>query len=318
MRKYKDENTICNSNAQIDNMDNLGKLLLFRDVVDAGGFSHAAARRKLSHSTVSKHIKSLEAELGVSLLNRTSRSMSLTEAGSLVLGYSRRVGSSVEELRERLDELRGEVVGELRINSLVHVGRCLVQPAIASYVREFPRSRVQLFLDDGPLHFNREGYDLALRVGLHAEGSLTASKLVDNRVCIVAAPALIERWGAPSHPSELAELPAVVYHSPQFDISAWTYVEAGEFRTVEVQPVCEVNEGNALLELVLAGLGVGYLSAFAVEDCIRRGELVRLLPEVELPPFEPVFMIHAATEHPSLKLRAFKRHLREQVARLAR
>ncbi len=289
--------------------DDLGKLLLFRDVVDAGGFSHAAARRGLSHSTVSKHIQSLEAELGVSLLNRTSRSMSLTEAGSVVLGYSRRVGASVDELEGRLDELRGEVVGELRVTSLVHIGKHLVQPAIARYLREFPRSRVQLVLDDGPLHFVRDGYDLAVRVGLHVEGSLTASKLIDNQVCIAAAPSLLERWAAPRHPSELAKLPTVGYRSSQFDISAWTYVEGGEFRTVEVDPVCKVNDGNALLDLVLAGLGVGYLSRFAAEEHIRRGELVRLLPDVELPPFEPVFMLQAATTHPSLKLQAFKRHL---------
>ncbi len=290
-------------------MDDLGKLLLFKHVIDAGGFSHAAARRGLSHSTVSKHIKSLERELGVLLLHRTSRSMSLTEAGSVVLDHSRRVDASIAELHERLDELRGEVVGELRVNSLVHVGKHLVQPAIARYLREFPQSRVQLVLDDGPLHFSRDGYDVAVRIGLHAEGSLTASKLVDNEVCIVAAPSLLEQIEMLEHPSRLGELPTVGYQSPPFDITTWAYIEEGNLRTVQVNPACRVNDGNALLDLVLAGLGVGYVSRFAARRYIQRGDLVRLFPNVELPPFEPVYMIQAATEHPSLKLHVFKQHL---------
>lgn len=295
-------------------MDDPGRLLLFRDVVDSGGFSHAASRRGLSHSTVSKHIKALEAELGVLLLNRTSRTMSLTEAGRIVLGYSRRVGISVSELHEKLDELRGEVVGELRINSVVHVGKALVQPAIVRYLREFPRSRVNLVLDDSTLHFNRDAYDLAVRVGLHAEGSLTASRLVKNDVCIVASPYFVDTWGHPDHPSRLADMPIVGYRSREFDISTWTYMEGGEYRTVQVNPVCKVNGGNALLDFVLAGVGAGYLSYFSVKEHLERGELVRLLPEFELPAFDPVFMIQASTDHPPLKLKAFKRHLME-VAR---
>lgn len=291
-------------------MDDLGKLLLFQDVVDAGGFSNAAARRGLSHSTVSKHLKSLEAELGVLLLNRTSRTMSLTQEGSIVLSYSRRVGASVRELRERLDEMRGEVLGELRVNSLVHLSPKLVQPAIRRYLEAFPRSNVQLVLDDGPLEFNRNGYDIAVRVGRNVEGSLTASKLIENNVCIVGAPSLLRRIDAPTHPSELPNLPTVGYQSRDFDITTWSYREKREIRTVQVHPICKANDGRALLDLVLSGLGIGYLSLFAAREHIERGELVQLLPTFVLPPFEPIYMIRATTQHVSPRLRTFARHLR--------
>ncbi len=290
-------------------MDDLGKLLLFRDVVDAGGFSHAAARRGLSHSTVSKHVRSLETALGVQLLNRTSRTMSLTEAGAVVLASSRRVGASVDTLYEQLDALRGDVVGGLRVNSLVHLSRHIVQPAIETYLDAHPRARVELVVDDGPLQFTRDGFDLAVRVGRLAEGSLTASKLLDNDVCIAAAPQLLARIDAPHHPEDLARLPTVAYRSSQFDISTWTYVDAGSFRSVDVAPVCTVNDGNALLDLVLSGLGIGYLSAFPAAAHLRSGALVRVLPSYTFPRFDPVFMIHGSTEHPSLKLQTFKRHL---------
>lgn len=292
-------------------MDELGRLLLLRDVVDAGGFSHAATKRGVSHSTVSKHISALEQQLGVKLLNRTSRAMSLTEAGELVVACSRRVGESVDQLREQLDELRGEVVGELRVNSMLHVGRHLVQPAIERFVREFPRTNVQLVLDDGPLSFSRDGFDVAVRVGLHAEGSLTASKLMENEVCVVAARAFVERWGLCEHPTRLIDFPTIGYQTPEFDITVWSYIEDGEVRTIEVHPTCRVNNGNALLEFVASGLGIGYVSAFAARDGLRSGELVRLFPDIELPAFDSIFVLQSSGGYPSLKLKAFKRHLQD-------
>lgn len=298
-------------------MTGLDKLLLFRDVVDAGGFSHAASRRGLSHSTVSKHVKSLESELGALLLRRTSRTMSLTEAGKAALACCRRIGGNLDELHESLDALRGEVVGELRVSSVLHVATHLVQPAAARFVREFPRARVALVLDDGPLHFSRDGFDLAVRVGLHVEGSLTASKLLSNAVCIVAAPSLLERTGVPKRPEDLAQMPAVAYRSADFDISAWPYRDGEEVRTVEVRPALTVNDGNALLAMVLSGAGVGYVSRFAALPHLRSGALVELLPNTALPPFEPVYIIQATTEHRSLKLEAFKTHLRALAAEQA-
>lgn len=166
-----------------------------------------------------------------------------------------------------------------------------------------------------PLHFHLDGYDLAVRVGLDVEGSLAASKLVENDVCVVAAPSLVERLGQPSHPSALSQFPVVGYQSAQYNINAWTYVDGEEYRTVEVHPICRVNDGNALLELVIAGLGVGYVSRFAAREAIRRGELVELFDAFAFPAFEPVFMVHASTEHIPMRLKAFKSHLR-QVAQV--
>lgn len=295
-------------------MDDVGKLVLFRDVVETGGFSRAAERRGLSHSTVSKHVQSLERTLGARLLNRTSRTMSLTEAGRLVLTHSRSIGASVEALHASLDELRGEVLGALRIQSLVHVGRHLVQPAIATYLAAHPRARVELVLDDGPLHFTRDGYDLAVRVGLDAEGSLSARKLVDNGVLLVASPSLLDRIDPPTHPRDLASLPTVGYRAGAVVVNRWRYEEDGEVHAVAVAPVAEVNEGTALLDLAVAGIGIAYLSAFAAEAALRDGRLVRLLEDFPLPPYDPVYLLRASGGLPSLKVRAFEGHLRAVAA----
>ncbi len=290
-------------------MDDVGRLVLFRDIVDLGSFSRAASKWGLNHSTVSKHLKTLETELGVQLLRRTSRTMNLTDEGRLVVEHSRRIGACVEELMQRLEAQRGEVRGEIRVTSLFHVGRHFVRPAMASFLREYPQVRVTLVLDDGPLAFHRRRFDLAVRVGLPTEGSLTARKLARNDVCLVASPELIARVGQPKHPAELVDFPTVAYATDTLDLVAWTYEENGEYRSVEVRPMCRVNDGNALLDAVEDGLGVGYLSAFAVRKGLERGSLVKLLPDFKLPTYDPIYMLSPATEHASPRIEAFKRHL---------
>ena len=169
-------------------MDDVGKLVLFRDVVELASFSEAARRRGLTHSTVSKHVRSLEAELGARLLHRTSRTMRLTEEGRLALEASRSVGRSLARLSQQLEDLRGEVRGDIRVQALVHLGQAVVEPAIARVLRRHPQVSVSLVLHDGPLHFHREGFDLAVRVGMDVEGTLTARRLMPNPVGLFASP----------------------------------------------------------------------------------------------------------------------------------
>lgn len=290
-------------------MDDVGKLVLFRDIVTHGSFTGAAAARGLTHSTVSKHLKSLEAELGVTLLRRSSRRMSLTDTGQMVLQYSAQIGDRVDELRRRLEQLRGEVRGELKVSALVHVGRHLVRPALRTFLAQYPDVRITLELDDGPLALQRDGFDLAVRVGLPAEGALTARKLADNPVCIAASPTLLERISPPSHPSELAHLPTVAYRVPGLEITTWSYIDMGEIRTVTVSPTLRVGDGNTLLDAVSDGLGIGYLSAFAARDAIDDGRLVPLLTDFELPAYAPVFILHPSVDFLAPRVEAFKQHL---------
>lgn len=295
-------------------MDDIGKLVLFRDVVELGGFTAAARKWQLSHSTVSKHVKTLERELQAQLLERTSRTMNLTAPGRVVYDHSRRIGSTFTDMVQRLDELRGQVSGELRIGSLVHIARHVLQPALETFLREYPQVRVSLVLQDGPLAFYRRDLDMALHVGLPTEGSLIARKLLENEVCLAAAPDLLERHGPLKHPSDLARYPTVAYHSAEVAITTWAYRDDGEERTVEVAPVLLTGDGNSLLDAVRGGIGVGYLSRFAAVRDFEEGRLVPVLPEFELPAYAPVYMLTAPSEFVSPKLEALKACL-AQVAR---
>ncbi len=297
-------------------MDDIGKLLLFRDVVELGGFTAAAAKWNLNHSTVSKHVKTLERELGAQLLERTSRTMRLTTHGQVVLEHSKRIGSTFEEMTQQLEESKGQVTGELRIGSLLHVGHHLMQPAISNFLAEYPRVRITLLLQDEPLAFYRNSLDIALCVGLPSEGSLISRKLADNDVCLVATPELLERAGPLSHPEELGSYPTVAYTSPADEITTWAYTEGNETRSVTVRPILRTTDGNSLLHAVRSGIGVGYLSSFAARADLDSGRLVEVLPEFELPAYDPVYVLSAPTEFASPRIEAFKACLFEVAKRV--
>lgn len=280
-------------------MDDVGKLVLFHEVVDLGSFSAAAARRGLGHSTVSKHVRSLESDLGVRLLHRTSRSMALTPEGAVVAETSRQVGRLVGDLQERLAAMEGEVRGRLRVQALVHVGRHLVEPALARLLAAHPGLQVELVLDDGPLRFTEGGFDAAVRVGLDAEASLSARKLCDNDVCVVASPALAASLPDLTHPRDLAHCPTVAYQAGNLAITRWRYREGAEVHAVSVPPRLRASDGNALLRAVLAGVGVGYLSRFAAAQALADGRLVALLPEHRFPAYDPVYVLVAPGPRPA-------------------
>lgn len=298
-------------------MDDIGKLVLFHDVVELGGFSAAARKWNLNHSTVSKHVKTLERELRAQLLERTSRTMRLTAPGRIVFEHSRRIGGTFDEMVRRLEESRGQVSGELRIGSLIHVERHLVQPAVRRFLGEYPGVRITLLLQDEPLAFFRNELDLALHVGLPTEGTLIAKKVLENDVCLAASPNLLERAGDLRHPEELATYPTVAYASPEVEITTWAYRDGGEERTVSVHPVLRTTDGNSLLEAVRSGLGVGYLSAFAAKGDLDAGSLVQVLPEFELPAYAPVYVLSAPSEYASPRIEAFKQCLIETATELA-
>jgi len=291
----------------------LDRLLVFRDVVECGGFAQAALRRGTGHSTVSRQVKELETSLGVPLMTRTTRSKQLTAAGEVVLAYGRRIGDQFEQMRNELDQLEQVVGGELRIHALTHVGDAIVMPAVAAFAEHYPDVELKLLFDDAPLEFHRHGLDLAVTVGLPAADRLVVRKLCDNDVCLVASAALVDKRGMPTTPGELLQWPTVAYASGDISVTSWSYEQDGVTRSLVVQPDLTVNGGVALLDAVRRGLGVGYLSWFSVADYLRSGELVRLLPDLRLPAYAPVYTAKADLDLVSARVAAFERCLHDVV-----
>jgi DNA-binding transcriptional LysR family regulator len=298
-------------------MEHLDKLLLLRDVVDLGSFSAAARLRGLDPSTVSKHIKTLEMALAVEVLRRSSRQLSLTPAGRLVYEHATGIGEAVDGLEARLGELRDTPVGELRVGCMAHLSGPLVQPAVAALLTRAPRTRVSVLVQDGHLAFDRRRLDVAVQVGLPEEARLVVRKVADNPVWIVASPGLLHRCPAPSTPEALADYPVVAYRSDTTVVAAWPYLHTGERRKVVVRPRCWVDDGNALLDAIKAGVGAGYVSAFSAQQAVADGRLVRLMPDVELPPYAPVYAVVAPTAFPPSRRARFIEALVARGAALA-
>ena len=140
--------------------------------------------------------------------------------------------------------------------------------------------------------------------------------VVDNQVALVASPELLERRGAPTTPADLANYPTVAYARADLEVVHWSYLDGGERRSVTVDPVLRVTDGNALLDAARAGVGVAYVTRLTAVDDLAAGRLVRVLPEVELPSYAPIHVLRAPTEYVSPKIEAFLACLEAQAARV--
>ncbi|MEO1271398.1 MAG: substrate binding domain-containing protein, partial [Myxococcota bacterium] len=234
----------------------------------------------------------------------------------LVFRYAREIGNRYAEMvheLERLEQLEG---GELRVHALVHVGASLVMPAVERFVAEHPQVELQLSFDDSPLDFYKGGLDLAVTVGLPRAPQLVVHKLCPNDVCIVAAPRLAARHKTPTTPTDLLSWPLVAYKSGDVEVTTWPYEQDGAIHALEIKPNVTVNNGESLRVAVLRGLGVGYLSRFSAMAELRCGDLVELLPEVTLPPYESVYTVKSDVALVSPRVEAFEACLRSVALEL--
>ncbi|MEM9191704.1 MAG: LysR family transcriptional regulator [Myxococcota bacterium] len=294
----------------------IDRVLVFCDVVESGGFAQAAVRRGTVHSTISRQVRELERSLGVTLMTRTTRRKQLTAAGELVFRHGREIGKRYRELLHDLSRMEQIVAGELRVQSLVHVGAALVMPAAEQFRTQFPKVGLRLHFDDGPLSFHQSGLDLAITVGLPSAEDLVVRKLCDNEVVLVAAPSLVEQFGAPQAPTDLLSWPVVAYRSGAASLTSWAYEVDGQIHILEVHPSLTVNDGVSLHAMVRRGLGVGYLSRFSVSADLENGTLVELLPTTRLPPYNPVYTVKADLELVSPAVEAFERCLLTEAKRV--
>lgn len=291
-------------------MDLLAGMAVFARVVDAGGISAAARDLRLSKSAVSKQLAALEDRLGARLLHRTTRRMSLTEAGAGFLEHCRRVVAEAEAAESAVGALQAEPRGTLRVNAPMTFGTMHLAAVIPDFLARYPQVNVDLVLNDRLVDLLDEGFDVAVRIGRLADSSLVARKLAPARRVLVASPGYLDRRG---RPEALADL---VHH----DVLSYSYVAAAdEWRfqgpqgdeTVRLEPRLKANNGEILLAACLGGAGIAAVPTFISGPSLRAGTLVRLLPQYE----SGGLGIHAVwptARHLSAKVRAFVDFLAER------
>ncbi len=285
-------------------MDIVGGMIIFARVVEANSFSAAARRLGLSKSAVSKQISALEDRLGARLLNRTTRRLSPTEVGAALYERCARVAAEVEEAEQIVTRLHTTPRGVLRVNAPVSFGHLHLASAIPGFMAQYPELRVELTLNDRFVDVVEEGYDMVVRIGFLRDSSMVARRLASSDSILCASRAYLDRRGTPRTPGDLAGHDCIVY-SYLAEPREWRMNDAqGHRHAVKVSGRLTINNGDAILEALCAGGGIGLLPAFIVGQAVRDGRLVKVLPDYDVPEIG-IYALYPHARHLSPKVRAF-------------
>jgi DNA-binding transcriptional LysR family regulator len=288
----------------------------FVRVVETGSFVAAAERLGISTSSLSRLIAELEQHLGARLLNRTTRRLSLTESGQ---SYYERCVVLLADLAEA-EALAGQAAAEprgtIRLTCSFSMAEQRVAPAIAAFSEAHARVKFELVVSDRMVDLVEEGFDLAIRVGPVGGETLVARRLGSTQAVLCAAPLYIARNGTPSKPQDLIRFNTLTYayaSAPRL----WVFTDRkGQAHEVRVAGTLHANSGDALRSAAIGGLGIIYEPEFLLQDALRQGHLVRLLPEYE--GFRgDIWAVYPSRRHLSLKVRLFVDHIAAVFAKPA-
>lgn len=262
----------------------LKNLSLFLQIVEKGSLTAAARESGLSPTTVSERLAALEAHYGVILLNRTTRAISLTDEGRMLVEGARSVLAETEDLENRIRLGAQTLSGQIRISAPVDLGRKTIAPAIDIFLEENPAVRAEVSLDDGYINIVDAGVDIAVRFGSLADSSLRARHLGENRRVVCASPAYLARRGAPQTPMELeAHNCLLMRFGPRLD-NVWHFRVAGQDQQVTVKGNRIASDGALARDWCLAGYGIALKSIWDVGQDLESGALISLLDAYATPP----------------------------------
>ncbi|HEX6141231.1 MAG TPA: LysR family transcriptional regulator [Geminicoccaceae bacterium] len=280
---------------------------LFVEAVDGGSFSAAGRRLGMAPSSVARGIGTLEDALGTRLLNRTTRKLSLTEAGRIYHEHSRRILGEIEEAKLSVASLEAAPRGLLRLSVPVVFGRLHVVPALPDFLDAFPDVRIDLGMTDSYVDLVEEGIDVAVRIGVLQDSSLVARKLAPTRRILCASPAYFQRHGRPGTPEDLRRHNCLFYKFSG-GRPVWRFRDASGEHAIEIDGALRTNNADALHTAALAGVGIVVLPLFMVGPDIRRGALEPIFPSVEFAMLSldsDIWAVHPYGRRLSPKVRAF-------------
>jgi DNA-binding transcriptional LysR family regulator len=298
-------------------MDRADSLAVFAEVVEHGSFAEAARRLGRSPAAVTRAIAELETRLNVRLLNRTTRAVSLTEAGQRLLAGAKRVLADLDEIERAAAGAGTAPRGELRLTAPILFGRLHLEPLVLEFLERFPDVSVALALIDRPVDLVEEGLDVALRIGALPESSAITTRVGAMPRVLVASPDYLTSHGTPQVPADVAAH-AVVAFSGMFG-ERWTFRDGAGETSVAIKPRLSVNTAEAAVDAARAGFGLTRVLGYQAADDIGRGSLVRLLKDYEIDPL-PIHLLYPGGRYPPPKLRAFldfvTPRLRQRCARI--
>lgn len=290
-------------------MDKLSVMHAFRRIVERGSFARAAEDLGVSPALLSREIRLLEESLGTTLLTRTTRAMSLTDAGRLYYDEASGILDAVAQVETRIRDGAGAVRGHLKVNASSSFGQTVIAPVLPGFLEAYPEIRLTLSLDDRIVDMVEGGFDVSIRIRAGMpDSALVARKIGTMRQRIFAAPAYVARAGLPRHPDEIARHRVVGFLLADH-LTSWNLTSPSGAVSLDIDPPVRVGNSLVLRDLLIAGQGIGTLPDFVSNAPEARGELVRVLPDWELPAPE-IFAVTSSRLGMDAKVTAFLDHLR--------
>lgn len=284
-------------------MNRLDSMFIFVTVADAGSLSAAARRLGMPLATVSRKVAELETHLKTRLLHRTTRQLSLTEAGSAYLVACRRILEDIGEAERAATGEYSAPKGELTVTAPVVFGRLHVVPVIAEFLAHYPLITVNLMLTDRVVHLMEEHGDIAVRIGELPDSSLMATRVGTVRRVVCASPAYLSQRGEPMHPADLAGHDCITFEVLESK-RAWVFGAGRSQVSVSVQSRLTVNTAEAAIDASALGVGLIRVLSYQVAEAVRHDALRVVLASYESAPL-PVSLVHTGQAPLPLKLRAF-------------
>ncbi len=299
-------------------MDRLAAMQTFVRVVESGSFSAVARESQATQSAVSKQVAALERALGARLLNRTTRSLALTEEGERYFEQARRLVAEIAEAESGLRQGEQQLTGWLRVAASVGFGRLKLLPLVKSFLAAHPGVKIDLRLNDGFIDLVEQGIDVAVRIGELSDSSLVARRIGTTKRVLIASRkylrSLPKGRKAPRLPEDLLQHNCIVYTELATQ-NAWTFtagpgapVEVGTVVTVRAQGNLQTNSSEVVRAAVLSGMGIGFSPTWLFEDEMAKGDLQVQLPDWPAQSM-PVHLVSPSQRRQSAKVRAFSDHL---------
>ncbi|EPN6727905.1 LysR substrate-binding domain-containing protein [Pseudomonas sp. DCB_CB] len=291
-------------------MSPVSELAFFSQLVAAGSLAATARELNLTPPAVTKRLAQLEKRLGVRLLNRTTRSISLTAEGETYLINAKRILGEIEEMERQVSSSRAEPKGLLRVNAPLGFGRTHVGPAISLFAKRYPEVEVQLHLTDRPIHLPDDAIDVAIRFGELPDSRLIARKIAVNRRRLCASPEYLRTHGTPETAKDLVRHNCIVLRQNESAFGIWRMSKGKQFDAIKVHGSLSTNDGEVALTWALDGHGILMRAEWNLAGYLRTGQLVEVLNDYETEPAD-IYAVYLERLNLSAKVAYFVDHLRE-------
>ena len=281
----------------------LNRVEIFLEVAKKQSFAQAAKALGMTGPAISKQVMALEEELGVKLLHRTTRMVTLTDEGAVYFERAQHAVDELKEAAEQIQDRKSTPKGTLRINVPYSFGTIHLLPVLSGFAKKYPDVMMDISFDDRMVDVQAENFDMVIRIGVLEDSSLIARHLADCPILVVASPAYLQQHGTPKMPNDLKQHRRIMY-SYQGRAGEWRYKDKnGKVGSVKSEGIFKANTAEMMLQAALDGIGVAILPVFTVSTLIQAKQLVQLLPGYETYPNREITALMPPNRYRSLKVK---------------